>query len=161
MGRKLGLIATPHMMLFGLRSDLLKCVVSFVVVVYERSADGCTSGDYKHVVSTGKKSEILPRLVALRDAALASEMPIISVNVLEAVDGVNQSFCELEERYGLKPFDNWRIADPEHKFPSCWRVAQTSGAVASGLSHLDVARMADQLPRLKWQVSRTSRPCTG
>ena len=87
----------------------------------------------------GRRGRILRLVAALRQAAEKTGFPIESVHLVEAVDGVRQSFSQLRERYGLKPFENWAISDPESKFPSSWRVSQTSGGIASGLSHLDVA----------------------
>jgi len=71
--------------------------------------------------------------------ALGAE--IKSINFMEAVDGVSQSFDELFDRYGVKPFPGWAIEDIENRFPSSWRKGQTSGGIASGLSHLDITEL--------------------
>jgi len=92
-----------------------------------------------------RRMRILKLVSLLKAASLKTHFPIVSVNILEAVDGVNQSFGQLEQRYGLKPFAKWAIPDPENRFPSSWRVNQTSGGIASGLSHLDVAALSVQL----------------
>ena len=89
-----------------------------------------------------RRQRILRLVEQLEAASQFTSCPIVSVNFIEAVDGVRQSFSELESRYGLKPFANWAIEDADNKYPSSWRVAQTSGGIASGLSHLDVAAMA-------------------
>ena len=75
-----------------------------------------------------------------------TRFPITSVNLLEAVDGVSQSFHRLDQRYSLKPFSGWAIKDEENRYPSSWRKDQTTGGIASGLSHLDVARLASEKP---------------
>ena len=82
------------------------------------------------------------RILSLANRLRASVPSIKSVNIIEAVDGVQHSFSELSETYNLYPFSNWAILDLENKMPSSWRVEQTSGGIASGLSHLDVSRWA-------------------
>lgn len=89
-----------------------------------------------------RRGRILKLCAQLKKTAEESAFPITSVNLIEAVDGVSQSFDQLEQRHGLKPFSNWPISDPESKYPSSWRVPQTSGGIASGLSHLDIAAIA-------------------
>jgi hypothetical protein len=85
----------------------------------------------------------ISRLVKqLRESSQFTNFPIVSVNFVEAVDGVRQSFEELRTRYGLERFSGWAIEDPDNEWPSSWRTEQTSGGIASGLSHLDVACIA-------------------
>lgn len=96
------------------------------------------------VYRKSRRTRILKLVNHLRAASQFTAHPIVSVNFVEAVDGVRQSFQELEERYGLKPFSGWAVEDPENKFPSSWRKAQTSGGIASGLSHLDIPCLAKQ-----------------
>ena len=90
-----------------------------------------------------RRLRILKLIALLKKASEQTNFPIVSVSILEAVDGVNQSFRQLEKRYGLKPFPNWAVSD-DHScaLPSSWRSNQTSGGIASGLSHLDVAAHA-------------------
>ncbi len=94
------------------------------------------------VYRKSRRNRIMKLVGQLREAAKYTNYPIVSVNFVEAVDGVRQSFDQLETRYGLKPFPDWAIDDPENRFPSSWRIPQTSGGIASGLSHLDVAALA-------------------
>ena len=91
------------------------------------------------VYRKSRRVKIMKLISELREAAKFTDFPIVSVNFIEAVDGVRQSFDQLERRYGLVPFSEWPIEDPENRFPSSWRLPQTSGGIASGLSHLDVA----------------------
>lgn len=90
-----------------------------------------------------RRLRILKLIALLKKASEKTNFPIVSVSILEAVDGVNQSFRQLEKRYGLKPFSDWAIPDDRIcAMPSSWRSNQTSGGIASGLSHLDVAAHA-------------------
>lgn len=90
-----------------------------------------------------RRQRILKLISLLKIASQKTEFPIHSVSILEAVDGVHQSFPQLQKRYGLKPFPNWAAPSvDDFRFPSSWRSNQTSGGIASGLSHLDVACVA-------------------
>jgi hypothetical protein len=93
-----------------------------------------------------RRQKIISLAAELRRASFCSSGEIVSLNLVEAVDGVSQSFEELFFRYGLKPFSNWAISDPENKFPSSWRKGQTSGGIASGLSHIDTASLLMSSP---------------
>jgi hypothetical protein len=104
---------------------------------------------------TSRRRKILNLAANLKGASssLRRVSQIESINFMEAVDGVSQSFEQLFERYGMKPFSNWAIEDLENRYPSSWRKPQTSGGIASGLSHLDmvellskVSGMGDSLP---------------
>ena len=97
------------------------------------------------VYRKSRRARVLKLVNQLRAASQHTDLPIASVNFLEAVDGVRQSFSDLEDRYGLRPYQSWAIEDVENKYPSSWRTEQTSGGIASGLSHLDVATLAKEL----------------
>lgn len=88
-----------------------------------------------------RRQKIISLALSLRRASFCSPGEIVSINLIEAVDGVSQSFDELNQRYGLRPFPNWAISDVENKFPSSWRKGQTTGGIASGLSHLDATSL--------------------
>lgn len=99
------------------------------------------------VYRKSRRARVLKLVNQLRAASQHTELPIVSVNFLEAVDGVRQSFLDLDHRYGLRPYQSWAIEDIDNKYPSSWRMEQTSGGIASGLSHLDVATLALEIDK--------------
>ncbi|KAF4733342.1 hypothetical protein FOZ62_002659, partial [Perkinsus olseni] len=55
---------------------------------------------------------------------------------------VSQSLVELNARYGVRPYPQWKIpltSAQYNKVPPSWKESLTSGGIASTLSHLDVA----------------------
>ena len=96
-----------------------------------------------------RRQKILSLAQSLRRASFCSPGEIVSINLIEAVDGVSQSFDDLNTRYRLRPFPNWAIPDPDNKFPSSWRKGQTTGGIASGLSHLDATSLITTSPAWK------------
>lgn len=93
-----------------------------------------------------RRQRILSLVAQLVQVSQNSALPIQSVHLVEAVDGVSESFSQLEARYGLKAFKGWAMADTENRLPRGWRSGQTSGGIASGLSHLEVAGLLNLGP---------------
>ena len=108
----------------SLRSCVLLQMVNVHVVIINLV---CRQSRRKRILSLSNK---------LAEWSSGQKFEIVDIHLLEAVDGVSQSFFELEKRYGLKPFRDWPM--DQANVPSTWKVGQTSGGIASGLSHLDV-----------------------
>ncbi|KAF4668247.1 hypothetical protein FOL47_003102, partial [Perkinsus chesapeaki] len=88
-----------------------------------------------------RRRKMLHTLGLLQDAGLKAGFRVHS-HIVEAVDGVTQSLMELNNRYGVRPYPDWKIpsSSPQYiKVPPSWKESLTSGGIASTLSHLDIA----------------------